>query len=151
MLLWDYDTLCRCSLAGAPNADRFNFLWAFKTDLYEYAGTHSWLWSFSAFTRRSGSNNEVIVAVLSCSAKTHVQCSSFGFVILVVVSVSFPVLPRTLLWIFSEKLLATFVSQPTRMSIFLPHDAVHKRGLCRDAVSVSLSVCPSRSVFCRNE
>jgi len=28
---------------------------------------------------------------------------------------------------------------------FLPRDAIHKRGLCRSAVSVSLSVCLSRS------
>ena len=30
-------------------------------------------------------------------------------------------------------------------NVFLPRDAMHKRGLCRHAVSVCLSVCPSRS------
>ena len=28
------------------------------------------------------------------------------------------------------------------MHLFLPRDSVHKRGLCRRAVSVCLSVCP---------
>jgi len=40
-------------------------------------------------------------------------------------------------------LSAAYVSKRCRP--FLPRDAMHKRGLCCHAVSVCLSVCPSRS------
>ena len=37
-----------------------------------------------------------------------------------------------------------------RLLFILPRDAMHKRGLCRHAVSVRLSICHVRT-FCQNE
>jgi len=42
-------------------------------------------------------------------------------------------------------LISLYFSDYPFLFRFLPRDAMHKRGLCRHAVSVCVSVCPSRS------